>query len=78
MKWMKDDKIRIKPYYEIHEIYTGLLFLPIMKPFCGMTLTLHRQTITPRVWRINDIGWLWHENWFEAPDTFLSDKDFEI
>ena len=85
-QWKKGDKVVIKDYYRIFEDNIGLLFLPIMKPYCGMTLTLDKQT-TPqdaglfdsgRVWRLKGIKWLWHENWFEQPNVFLKDEDFEL
>ena len=77
MKYRPGDKVRIKPYCEINEKYTGLIFLATMMPLCGMTLTL-ADNASSNVWKIKDTRWLWHENWFEAPGTFFSDEDFEI
>ena len=88
MKWHPGDKIRIKPYLACFENRTGLFFLPSMKPFCGMTGTLKKIIIKPKVWKIEDIDFLWHENWFEVPGhfsfeilhtvPFFSDEDFEL
>ena len=82
------DRVRIKSYSELPLNKTGyhdyLFFASSMDEYCGKTVTLKRraekgEASSQKVWVMNEISWMWHEDWFDQLEFFTDmDKDFEI
>ena len=85
---MKSSEVRLNQKVKIKNINTGTiqdgcLFTSGMKCYCGKEATItainqsHKYISLSGQYGIND--WSWKAEWFfEEPEDFLSDKDFEI